>query len=122
MSTKQHVVLTLVLPAAGLGGIHLLQYHQKSLQLSTCNEPPPGLLGGWRLNKLEGTKRCRSPACWSWSRSAAGRDSVGRSCSSAKTAREREMASEETKSAVLGAGRGSRHTVRAGDVCLWRTR
>lgn len=62
------------------------------------------LLGGWCLNEQEGTKCCCSPACWSWSRSAAGHDSVGQSCSSAKTARERETASEKAKSMVSGVG------------------
>lgn len=62
------------------------------------------LLGGWCLNEQEGTKRCCSPACWSWSRSAAGHDSVGQSCSSVKTAREKETASEKAKSMVSGVG------------------
>lgn len=57
----------------------------------------PCAVGGWCLEEQEGTLCRRSPACWSWSHSAAGGDSGGRSCSSAKTAREREKASERQR-------------------------
>lgn len=44
----------------------------------------------------DGGTRC-SPGCWSWSRSAAGRGSAGRSCSSARTAGDREKGREKEK-------------------------